>query len=300
MGKHAYLIVAHNNWEQLLFLIDILEDPRNDFFLLVDSKAKDFNREIFVKDCPSNNLYFAESMKVYWGDYTLTEAVVSLLKRATYKGKYDYYHLISAIDMPLKSQDEMHRFFDDNQGCEFVDYDSYEDTTWATARIKYYYYCQKLVGRRMKDIIKFARDAVVFIEKICGVNRIKGIEDYLGKGSNWFSITDDFARYIVGNEEFIREHFIRTYCSDEVFVQTLLKMSPYNSNWYGFKNREIQYQNLRYLDWTRGKPYTFKKEEFPDLCKSPYMFARKFGKDIISEDIKQYLFRGTATENEML
>ncbi len=289
MGKHAYLIIAHSNWKQLLFLIDILNDPRNDFFLLVDAKAKDFNKEEFIKNCTSKNLFFVAPIHVFWGDYSQTVATLALLKESTSRGNYNYYHLISAVDMPLKSPNAIHQFFDDNQGYEFVDFDSYPETDWAEERIKYYYFWQKMIGRRQKDVIKFIRDFIVFIEKLFGVNRIKGIEQYLGKGANWFSITDGFARFIVDNEAFIDEHFKRTYCADEVLIQTLLKMSPYNEKWYGFKNPDIQYQNLRYFDWNRGKPYTFKKEEFFGLCESPYIFARKFASDIISEDVKCFL-----------
>ena len=128
------------------------------------------------------------------------------------------------------------------------------------------------------------------------MNRVKGIEQFLGKGANWFSITGAFARYIVENEKFIHEHFRQTYCADEVFVQTMLKMSPFRDNWYGFKNKDIQSQNLRETDWNRGKPYTFRKDEYFDLTKSAYIFARKFGQDIISEDVKAYL-KGSADES---
>ena len=36
MYKHAYCIMAHNNWAQLQMLIDCLDDKRNDIFLHVD------------------------------------------------------------------------------------------------------------------------------------------------------------------------------------------------------------------------------------------------------------------------
>ena len=30
--KHAYLIIAHNNWKQLSLLLSVLDDERNDIF----------------------------------------------------------------------------------------------------------------------------------------------------------------------------------------------------------------------------------------------------------------------------
>ena len=32
--KHAYLIIAHNNWKQLSLLLSVLDDERNDIYIL--------------------------------------------------------------------------------------------------------------------------------------------------------------------------------------------------------------------------------------------------------------------------
>lgn len=40
--KHAYLIVAHNEFELLKLLIASLDDERNDIYVMVDAKAKGF------------------------------------------------------------------------------------------------------------------------------------------------------------------------------------------------------------------------------------------------------------------
>lgn len=39
MSRHAYLILAHKNWQQLCTLLTLLDDPRNDVFLHIDSKV---------------------------------------------------------------------------------------------------------------------------------------------------------------------------------------------------------------------------------------------------------------------
>lgn len=292
MGKHAYLIISHNKWKQLAFLIEILDDPRNDFFILIDSKARDFDKDRFLSSFSSglsNRIFFTKQVDIRWGMYSQIDAEVTILKESTSHSKYDYYHLISGIDMPLKTQDEMHKFFDSMQGTEFVDFDEKDDNKQALERARYHYFLQTLVGRSQHNPVKYFRDILVLIEKTLGVNRVKDIEKDLGKGATWFSITDDFARYVVSQEHFLHEHFSNTYCCDEVFLQTLLNRSPYKQNWFGYKNSEIYYQNMRYLDWGRGKPYTFKKTEYFELCNTPYMFARKFSEDIISDDVKKYL-----------
>lgn len=39
MGKHAYLIMAHNQWEVLAQLLEVIDDPRNDIYLHIDKKC---------------------------------------------------------------------------------------------------------------------------------------------------------------------------------------------------------------------------------------------------------------------
>ncbi len=42
-----------------------------------------------------------------------------LLEAAFESGReYDYVHLISGADLPLKNQDEIHRYFDEHKGEE--------------------------------------------------------------------------------------------------------------------------------------------------------------------------------------
>lgn len=38
MKKHAYLIIAHNNWKILERLLILLDDNRNDIYLLAELK----------------------------------------------------------------------------------------------------------------------------------------------------------------------------------------------------------------------------------------------------------------------
>ena len=45
-----------------------------------------------------------------WGDVSVIEAEFRLFEEAANKDKYAYYHLLSGVDMPLKSQNEIHAF----------------------------------------------------------------------------------------------------------------------------------------------------------------------------------------------
>lgn len=49
MMKHAFLIIAHNNWWQLKKLIECLDSDTHDIYVHVDKKSKDFDESYFKK-----------------------------------------------------------------------------------------------------------------------------------------------------------------------------------------------------------------------------------------------------------
>lgn len=54
--KHAYLIMAHNEWELLNKLINALDYSDNDIYLHIDKKSK-FDREYIVSPRYSHIYY---------------------------------------------------------------------------------------------------------------------------------------------------------------------------------------------------------------------------------------------------
>ena len=67
MNKHAYLIMAHNEFYILEKLILLLDDLRNDIYIHIDSKVKNFNFKYYKKLVKRSNIYFVERKNVRWG-----------------------------------------------------------------------------------------------------------------------------------------------------------------------------------------------------------------------------------------
>lgn len=57
--KHAYLIIAHNNWWQLKQLIMLLDDEKQDIYVHIDSKRKDFCIRDFEGITNKSKLYIS-------------------------------------------------------------------------------------------------------------------------------------------------------------------------------------------------------------------------------------------------
>ena len=139
MGKHAYLIIAHNNFYILKKLIALIDDERNDIYIHIDKKTKNFKKNDFMNICKKSNVYFIKRISVYWGDYSQVQCELNLLKAAI-KGNYQYYHLISGVDLPIKSQDYIHDFFDINNNIEYVRFTD----NWDYSRVSKLHILNKL------------------------------------------------------------------------------------------------------------------------------------------------------------
>lgn len=153
--KHAYLILCHTNFEQLYLLLDLLDDERNDIYLHIDKKSKGYSKEELYKRLKKSNMYLVKPIKVTWGGYSQILAELILLQEAT-QNNYHYYHLLSGMDLPLKSQDEIHRFFQQRQGVSFVSLERdaiYNKTKSFMDRINYFFFLQNLIGRNSGPII---------------------------------------------------------------------------------------------------------------------------------------------------
>ena len=115
MNRHAFLIMAHHQFDFLKELLLALDDERNDIYLHIDQKVPDSDLPDFSHAVQKSNLYLTERLNVHWGGYSQTACELALLKAAVPR-RYAYYHLLSGSDFPLKSQDQIHQFFKEHAG----------------------------------------------------------------------------------------------------------------------------------------------------------------------------------------
>ncbi|MBR1968407.1 MAG: glycosyl transferase [Clostridia bacterium] len=277
-NKHAYLILAHNQFDLLKMLCTLLDNPCNDIFIHIDLKVTDFD-----KNCLSNikysNVQYVDRVSVTWGGFSMVKATLNLLKSATKIGGYSYYHLLSGVDLPLRTSKEIYDFFELNSGKEFVHFlnDDYAKTIKQRATLYHFF---KEITSRKKGVLYYCNSILLRIQKLLNVNRLKKYGKSFASGSQWFSITDLLARYVVENEAWICKNFSKTFIPDEMFLQILIKGTEFEKKLYLTDSNKGYKMCLRYVDWGRGKPYVFREEDFDDLINSGYLFARKFDMNI--------------------
>lgn len=278
-NKHAYLIMAHNNFELLRTLVKLLDDRRNDIYIHIDKKVSDFNKDIIINAIKYSNVFFVKRINVTWGGYSQIQNELNLLKEAS-KNSYKYYHFLSGVDLPLKNQDYIHKFFNENNGKEFVHFCSSQFNEDGKIRYSVYHFFQDVIGREKGVLYYLERILIKIQEKVPFLHRDKDYIEYCG-GSNWCSLTDECVKYILSHEVKIKKLFRYTTCCDEFFIQTIIRNSKFYNNVY---NKEDSYTaSMRYIDWERGNPYTFNINDWNELNNSDFLFARKFSLDTIEE-----------------
>ena len=263
----------------------MLDYKENDIYLHIDKKVRSFDMDSLKKYISESKLVVLDNrVDVQWGNFSQIECELRLLEQAL-DGKYEYYHLMSGVDLPLKSQAEIHRFFDQRKGTEFVHFQSMEIDRDAYNRVSKYHFFAK----RKKKLIEKILDKLCLICQV-GVDRTKKTNMVYQKGANWFSITHELATYIVENRHKIEKMFMYTLCADEMFLQTLIANSRFKNS-VSEPNYCDNYGSICYLiDWERGNPYVFRKQDFEMLISSGQLFARKFSwntdKDIIDRLVR--------------
>lgn len=269
--KHAYLIMAHTDFYLLQQLLEVLDDKRNDIYVHIDKKVIEFDSNALTSIIRNANIFFVERINVSWGGDTQIKCEYNLLK-AAYPKHYKYYHLISGIDFPIKSQNYIHDFFEKNDGTNYIDVSLSEEDNmqFANQRIAQYHFLQNITGRKDSRIHKLELK-FIDLQKKLGINRLKNCPKRIYKGANWFSLTDAMVQEVLQEEKFVKKYCYYSECADEIFLTTIVMNS-------GNKN-VITNNCLRLIDWERGTPYTFQLNDYDTLMESDMLFARKFSSE---------------------
>jgi hypothetical protein len=266
--KHAFLILAHNEFGLLQTLISCLDDPRNDIYVHIDRKVTQVPRF----HAGQAGLEMLENrVDIRWGDLSMVEAEYALFEAAASHGPYSYYHLLSGVDLPLKSQDYIHRFFDEHAEKEFIGYTLTGMTPELSTRMQRWHLFPRHFSRK-RNGYSLVRAAFIRLQKVLGIRRNTDID--FKKGSQWVSITQRMTDYILAHKDWSMRTFTHTFVPDECLVQTLAWMSPCRDQLYSLASDETGC--MRAIGWRNDQLIDWCADDFNTLAASPALFARKF------------------------
>lgn len=272
-NKHAFLIMAHSNFKQLQLLVNLLDDSRNDIFVHIDKKSKILPQ---LEAKHAGLVCLKKRIDVRWGDVSQIETELLLFETAFNHGPYECYHLLSGVDLPIKSNDYIHDFIKKHPNTEFVGFSPETSDSLLKKVCRYHLFTKHYRNKSFAKKV-FYSGTRCFVEAIVNLFVKRKCKEELKKGANWVSITHDFCKYILHRKNELIKQYQHTFCCDEIFIQTLLWNSPFKSRIYSL--REEFEGCMRLIDWNRGRPYVWGSDKLNDenqISSSKSLFARKF------------------------
>lgn len=284
--KHAFLIMAHGSLPILQQLIGMLDDERNDIFVHIDSKSDMLDGGAELHTSKARLFMLQQRVDVRWGNLSQIKAEYALMEEALRHGPYAYYHLLSGQDLPIKSQDDIHAFFDAHQGKEFVGINHGEEMEWDCKRkMMRYWLLTRFTRTKCKQINEVTKRLNKYLSILLSLVLHRSKMNF-AKGANWVSITQKCVEYVVSQKAFVLKRFNYTFCPDEFFLQTLVWNRPELKK--ALYSETDEYEGcMRLIDWKRGNPYVWTMADKEEIAKSPRLFARKF--DMQYRDIIEWI-----------
>jgi hypothetical protein len=264
--------MAHHKFEILEELLKDIDDVRNDIFLHVDIKAKNFDPQRIKEIITKANLFLAKRIDIHWGGEQQIECVLNLLKQSVESGYHSYYHFMVGVEYPLKNQDYIHHFFDENCGYEFIGFDNYDKK--YLDRIKYYHFFNSYARNNnlVTKLLNKIRVIAVAIQQKIGIDRTLKYDFVFKKGNANWSITHDLALHIVSKEKEIKKMYKYSFCCDELFIHTIV----YNSLFWNsvYDQCDEYHSSMRMVSW--NDPHNqYHLQDIDLLLNSQRLFARK-------------------------
>lgn len=264
--------------------MDALDD-RFRFFIQFDRNSHfTYENGLKVSQWEKNRgVSFHRDLPINWAGYNHLLAMIRLLERGVESGDADVFHLISGQDFPIKSAEDIVRYFEEHRDTQFMENFAMPAAHWTEGgmhRVQHWYFYDLFNNK--KRVGHFANRIVQKIQRIFRMKRRwSGFLPSLHGGGTWWSITRPCAEYIVKytrSNTALLERLKYTLCPEEIYFQTVLMNSP-------FANQVVN-DHKRYIDWESrngNNPANLDMSDFEKLMSSDKLFARKFDYPVSEE-----------------
>ena len=249
--RHAYLIMAHNEFGILQRLVRMLDDADNDIYVHFDRKVK---RLPGIGTQKSRLFVLGERECVNWGTVSQIRTEFRLLEGASENGPYDFYHIISGTHLPLKPLSEP--FYASHKGQEIMRFWDKDEGT-ADFKLRRYHFFLK---------VHFLWRLSLKVQKMTGIRHLR--KESFHKTDNWMSITEAACRYLLDNKDDILRKYRYTFCGDEYFIASeLIKKG-------GFDIYDCP--DLLYVTIEKANASLISLSSYDSLSETPFLWGRKF------------------------
>ena len=260
----AYLIIAHQQPEQLAQMLYCIQHPDNVYLVMPDSKGLTGSEpalQAVVRRHP--NVFIAPARDMRWASWSLMQARLDGIRELLARPEpWEVLINLSGQDFPLKSQEEIRAFFAANEGRNFLDIVEPEKV-WNDpyARI------QRI--RLEPPFMKSGWNVPKL--RIDRWSRHLGQARYVG-GRPYMALTRSFCQHLIESSHLPRwvKPLRHGYRPVEVLPHSFIMNSPHADT--------VENRLLHEEDWSAGgsHPKVFTLADRERLERSDKLFARKF------------------------
>ncbi len=269
--KHAILITAYKNLEQLLFLVGQFDNNFN-IYIHIDKKSV-LTPQIKKKlNSITNVKYFAQDLKVNWGGVNHLKCYLKLSAIALKNTENVYFNLITGEDYPIQSYKDLQLILKDKK--DYIRCKKLPNSAWANGgfdRVHYYLFYDLIDAKKNQKLI----DSIRLIQKKLNFKRkMTGLLLNLYGGGTYWTLTRNTLNHVIlytnNNPSFLKR-FSFTFCAEEMYFQTIIMNSKFSSN-------VVTDHNMRFIDWASGRggnPAFLDESDFNKIIRSNMLFCRK-------------------------
>ncbi len=307
--KHAILIIAHKNLEQLVHLIQSLEHNCIDVYVHIDKKWK-LNDDGFqkIQEAGPNCQICKKRLSGFLDTWSLCQIAIELMKEAKANGEYGYYYLLSGQDYPIKPIPYIVDYLDKNYPRPIIDCTPMRKDNWIYSGFKwirfhsYYRLVERITqNRAMRKALLLPAYAVQYIvTKVVGspYKKLQKAGCDLYGGSAWWALPNTIVDLVIQevehNTDIVRAFKIKN-TPEETFFQTMAMRSELRDQISLNDPYEVLQNCMTYAYFfdenheATGHPYALTMDNYQMLRERKELFARKF--DVQSEELIERIDR---------
>lgn len=282
--KQGILITAYKNFGHLYDIANYFDDTF-EIYIHIDKKQKISKYDHSRLQNLSIVKLVSRKYIVNWGGVNHLKSILHLCTEALKNSSINTFHLISGHDFPVKSLNYFLEFQKNNNGKDFLDYVKLPYDKWRENgfyRLKYFHLYDVLDGKKYRPFIF----KLVDLQKKYNIKRpiSKKVPPLYG-GETWWSLSRATLEYVINytnDNPYFLKRLRYTFCSEEIYVHTIVMNSPFAS--------KVINDNLRYIDWEKRNgnfPANLDLADLEVITASENLFARKF-EFPVSEELKKF------------
>ncbi len=270
--KIAYLVIAYMDPEQLQRLSARLSKTA-DVFVHINGNVDLAPFQCALSEvCGQGRVFLSKKRyRIVWGGYSILEATFAMMEQAFQQDTYDRFVLLTGLDYPIRSDEEIRAFFLSNAHTEYIHADVVSGEQYG-----HLYYHASRDHRILHKCFQL-------YEKILRKSGRKGKKDYVvykGKKYPLYGIAPKWAlsgecascllQFYKHNRTFNR-YFQLMHAPDDFYVATVL----FNSKFRDSIESENDIFKIIWLPDDKGARI-LNQEDYQELKDGSHLYAKKF------------------------